>query len=104
VTFKAEAGTYCPTLQEDAGEGSANNSSGEQWQRQALTINPEVIDVTQPGEHTRMIASGLELFVRVRTDELSGIASVTASLRNRTQPTKGKDARRLRVFSGRASR
>lgn len=89
VTFLAEAATYRPTLAKDA-EGAQNNGVSEQWQRQMLTIEPTVIDVAQSGDHSWRIAPGLELFVRVRPTSSKGIASVTASLRNRISPPKGK--------------
>ncbi|MEV0401938.1 helicase-related protein [Actinoallomurus sp. NPDC050550] len=51
------------------------------WQRRALQIAPEVVDVTTPGQFRRELAPGLELRLRIRPADRGAVA-VTATLVN----------------------
>lgn len=81
ITVQAAAALYL------AEEGDA----GKHWNRRALPIEPLIVRVDEPNrDHRTVLAEGLELFVRVRTADISGAAAVTLALVNTRTATPGK--------------
>ena len=93
-----------PGLAERRGEGK----SPARWRRRPLKIASCEVDVTQPilGDW-KLLAEGLELFVKVRPKDPKGIVPVTVVLVNKLKSEKGRlrDAQtffqpQLRVVAG----
>jgi hypothetical protein len=61
------------------------------WQRRALSLAPQELQLEAPPTSPQSLGNGLELYVRVRRDQDDTVASVTLALINRLKGGKVRD-------------